>query len=232
MSNRTKTRPTGRRPLPTRRGAAEARQRAKRRLLVGVGVAVVAAVAILFAISRSSDGGGGGAGGPEFVVGDPGPGQTAPPIRLPSTAGGTWDLSADGAGKTTLLYFQEGIMCQPCWDQMHDIEDNFADFQSLGIDQMVTITVDPLDSLRQKLSDEGLRTPGLSDPDVSLGPSYTANQYGMMGEGMYGHTFIAVGPDGNIRWRGDYGGPPDHTMYVGPSDLLADLRAGLAETSQ
>jgi peroxiredoxin len=193
---------------------------------------VVAAVVILFVIFRSSgNGGGDDGGGPQFVVGDPGPGEAAPSIRLPSTAGGTWDLSVDGAGKTTLLYFQEGIMCQPCWDQMRDIEDGFGDFQALGIDQMVTITVDPLDALRQKLSDEDLRTPGLSDPDVSLGPSYTANQYGMMGEGMYGHTFIVVDPDGQILWRGDYGGPPDHTMYVGPGDLLHDIRAGLAETS-
>lgn len=40
---------------------------------------------------------------------------------------------------------------------------------------------------------------------------------------------IVVGPDGRIRWRADYGGPPDHTMYVKPGALLDDLRAGLAK---
>lgn len=208
--------------------AAEARRRqARRRLVLGVGAAVVAGVVALFVIARSSDSGSGGAGGPDFVVGEPGAGEAAPPIRLPSTGGGEWDLARDGAGQTTLLYFQEGVMCQPCWDQMRDIEADFTPFQELGIDEMVAITVDPLDVLEQKVADEGLRSQVLSDPDVSLGPSYTANQYGMMGAGMYGHTFIVVGPDGTIRWRGDYGGPPDHTMYVTPEALLDDLQASL-----
>lgn len=48
----------------------------------------------------------------------------------------------------------------------------------------------------------------------------------MMGGSTYGHTFIVVGPDGRIRWRGDYGGSPDYTMYLRPAALLDDLRAG------
>ena len=39
-----------------------------------------------------------------FQVGDPGPGQPAPPIRLMSTAGKAFDL-AGFRGKTVLLYF-------------------------------------------------------------------------------------------------------------------------------
>jgi peroxiredoxin Q/BCP len=35
-----------------------------------------------------------------------------------------------------------------------------------------------------------------------------------------------------IRWRADYGGAPHYTMYVPSSDLLADLRAGLAGTTR
>ncbi len=232
---RATTTPGGR----SRRAAAEARQRRQRRILVQVGLVLAAAVVVLFLIARSSsdsgsggDGGGAGAaGGPDFVVGTPGPGEAAPPIRLESSSGEVWDLGRDGAGQTTLLYFQEGLMCQPCWDQMGDIEANFADYQALGIDEMVAITVNPVDLLRQKLADEGLDSIALSDPDVSLGPTYSANQYGMMGTAMYGHTFIVVGPDGRILWRGDYGGPPRHTMYVANSDLLADLRAGLDGTA-
>jgi len=48
----------------------------------------------------------------------------------------------------------------------------------------------------------------------------------MMGTGADGHTFILVGPDGTIRWRADYGGAPNYTMYVPPTQLLADLQAG------
>jgi peroxiredoxin len=206
---------------------SEERSRKRRRLLVQIGVAVAAGVAILFFVAGSGDDSGSDGAGPLFVVGAPGPGEAAPPIRLESTSGELWDLQRDGAGQTTLLYFQEGLMCQPCWDQMRDIESAFADYQALGIDELVAITVDPVDLLAQKVADEDLDSTVLSDPDVSLGASYTANQYGMMGTTRYGHSFVVVGPDGEILWRADYGGPPDHTMYVSNDDLLADLRAGL-----
>lgn len=128
-----------------------------------------------------------------------------------------------------LLYFQEGIMCQPCWDQISAIEANFADFEALGIDEMVSITSDDLDLLQQKVADEGLETPVLSDPDLALADDYNANQYGMMGTSRYGHSFVVVGPDGRIQWRADYGGAPDYTMYLEPAQLLDDLRTGLQE---
>ena len=54
-----------------------------------------------------------------------------------------------------------------------------------------------------------------------------ANDYGMMGTGRDGHSFIVVGPEGRIRWRADYGGAPNYTMYVPVPKLLADIRAGL-----
>ena len=53
----------------------------------------------------------------------------------------------------------------------------------------------------------------------------------MMAGSTNGHTFIVVGPDGKIRWRADYGGAPDYTMYVPTPDLLADMRAGLEKGS-
>lgn len=208
---------------------ARARARARRRLLLRVVVGTAAAGFALFAISASRGDRSGG-GGPRFDVGEPGPGAEAPPIRLASTAGGTYDL-ASARGKTVLLYFQEGIGCQPCWDQIRDIEKDWAEFKAQGIDEMVTITVDDLDLLSQKLSDEDLTTPGLADPNLSLAGSYEANQYGMMGESTYGHSFIMVGPDGRVRWRADYGGAPDYTMYVKTDALLDDLRAGLEGTA-
>jgi peroxiredoxin Q/BCP len=41
-----------------------------------------------------------------------------------------------------------------------------------------------------------------------------------------GHSFVVVGPDGNIEWRADYGGAPNYTMFVPNSDLLAQMKAG------
>lgn len=164
----------------------------------------------------------------EFKVGKPGPGAAAPGFRLPSTKGGTLDL-ASLRGKRVLLYFQEGIMCQPCWDQLKAIESNMERFRALGIDAMVSITTDPLDALKQKAALERLSTPVLSDPDLSVSKQYDANSYGMMGRSRDGHTFILVDRDGRILWRADYGGAPKYHMYVPVPNLLADLREGLAK---
>jgi len=170
-----------------------------------------------------------------YQVGKPGPGAKAPPIRLPSTAGGTLDLaSLRGQGtplraQRVLLYFQEGIMCQPCWDQLKNIESNMEGFRALGIGSIVTITTDPIDALRQKAALERLSTPVLSDPDLSVSKAYDANSYGMMGRSRNGHSFIVLDRDGTILWRADYGGAPKYTMYVPVPNLLADMRAGLAK---
>jgi len=164
----------------------------------------------------------------KFKVGEPGPGQAAPPIRLTSNLIGTFDLSAF-RGKTVLLYFQEGLTCQPCWDQMKDIEKNIGEFRALGVDLIVSITTDPGDLIQRKVSDEKISTPVLSDPDLAVSRTYHTNDYGMMGNSRNGHTFILVGPDGKIVWRADYGGAPDYTMYLPVPDLLADLRRGLGK---
>jgi peroxiredoxin len=206
---------------------AAARRRRQQRLFFWTTLVAVAALAVVFVVARSGAGGGSGSS-PAFVVGRPGPGQAAPPIQLPSTAGGTFDLAAQ-RGKTVLLYFQEGIGCQPCWDQIRDIEKNVGQFHALGIDEIVSIAGNPLSQLRQKVADERLSTPVLADPDLSLGNSYQANHYGMMGTGAYGHSFIVVKADGIIAYRADFGGSPNYTMYVAPSALLSDLRAGLAK---
>lgn len=161
-----------------------------------------------------------------FKVGEPGPGKDAPPVELPAVNGGTFSLAAL-QGKNVLLYFQEGLMCQPCWDQLKAIEGEWGKFQALGIDQIATITTDTLGGLRQKVRDEGLTTTLLSDESLAVSRSYDTTSYGMMGSSFNGHTFILVGPDGKIRWRADYGGPPNFTMYLPVSKLLSDLTAGL-----
>ena len=161
-----------------------------------------------------------------FQVGSPGPGEQAPLIKLQSTDGSTFDLAAL-RGKTVLLFFQEGLGCQPCWDQMKDMESKSSEFQALGIDKVVSITTNPLDALQQKVADEGLSTPVLSDPTFTVSQAYHADQYGMMNGTSDGHSFIIVGPDGRIRWRADYGGGPNYTMYVPIPTLIADMKEGL-----
>lgn len=171
-----------------------------------------------------------GAGKYVYQVGEPGPGEMAPPIRLAATTGETFDLAAL-RGKFALLYFQEGIMCQPCWDQLKDIESNIQQFRIMGIEAVVSITTDPIDALKEKTINDRLSSPVLSDPDLAVTRSYDTNSYGMMGKSRNGHTFILVGPDGSIRWRADYGGEPNYTMYVPVADLLTDMRQGLQKVA-
>jgi peroxiredoxin len=200
-----------------------------------VGIAVLALGAIFYANSpnRSSSGSSGEAKAGEYAykVGSPGPGEKAPPIHLPSTKGGMFDLTS-ARGETVLLYFQEGLTCQACWDQQRAIEARWGGFRDLGIDRMVNITTDPLGALRQKVQSEDISTPVLSDPNLAVSKAYNANKYGMMGKSRDGHTFIIVGPDGKIEWRADYGGAPDYTMYVPIANLLADMRKGLGGGSR
>lgn len=195
---------------------------------VVVGVAILALGAIFFFGNQQRSSSGGQAGQYPYQVGSPGPGKEAPPIRLASTKGGRFDLSSM-RGKTVLVYFQEGLTCQPCWDQLKDIQAHEGAFEALGIDKVVSVTTDPLPALEQKTKNEGLSTPVLSDPDLAASKAYNANKYGMMGTSRDGHTFVVVGPDGKIKWRADYGGAPKYTMYVPVKNLLSDMRQGLKE---
>ena len=216
--------------------AVAARERRARRLKRGIGGVLAAAVVglgAIFAVTAGGDDGDAGAAQTAsgsskypYAVGNPGPGRPAPKLRLASTEGGTFDL-AEQRGKTTLLYFQEGLMCQPCWDQITDLERDPSKLKALGIDQMVSITGDELGNLRTKAADEDLETPLLSDPGLEQSIAWEANKYGMMGGSHNGHSFIVVGPDGKIQHRADYGGEPNYTMYVPVEQLVADLREGL-----
>jgi peroxiredoxin len=137
-----------------------------------------------------------------YDVGRPGPGQAAPAFTLTANSGQRVSLN-DYRGKNVLLFFQEGLTCPPCWDQM-----------TVG-------------DIARKVSDMGLTTSVLSDPEMIISRQYEANRFGMMGTSRDGHTFILVGPDGVIRWRADYGGPPTYTMFVPVDRLLRDVKAGI-----
>lgn len=191
-------------------------------VLAAVGVAVVV-IGLGYALSRGNDVVGGSA--VSYDVGEPGPGQQAPDFTLAATTGEQVSLT-DYRGQTVLLYFQEGLMCQPCWDQMRDVERIPDTLGGVGVDTMLSITTDPIDLVTRKVGDDGITTPILSDPDLAVSRAYHTNLYGMMGETRNGHSFILVGPDGTIQWRADYGGEPNYTMYVPVDQLLADLKAG------
>jgi peroxiredoxin Q/BCP len=199
-------------------------------IIAAAAVAVFAVLLLIFSASlrqRVENVGepGAAASGFRFQVGSPGPGDPAPTLELPAADGTSFALSdVDG---NTLLYFQEGLMCQPCFDQLADIEQSWAGFEALGIGRIVSITTDPVELLQQARVPEAFASPVLSDADRRVSDAWGTLDYGMMGGSHNGHSFIVVGEDGSILWRADYGGAPDYTMYLPVPALLADLAEGL-----
>ncbi|MCQ6271855.1 peroxiredoxin family protein [Pseudarthrobacter sp. R1] len=190
-------------------------------------VAVLAAVVLLITSNQppAATGGSTQSSAAGYAVGNPGPGAKAPDFALPSTTGSTVKLS-DYRGKSVLLYFHEGLGCQPCWDQIRDLDAARPQLKAAGIDQLLTITSGPANLIAQKMDDDNLSAIALADTKLDISRNYEANKYGMMGDSRNGHSFILVGPDGTIQWRADYGGAPDYTMYVPVNKLLSDLQAG------
>src|ERR1700734_2321865 len=190
----------------------------------GIALLVIAALYLAYQGSPGKHGAVTGGSGFKHVAGQPGAGRAAPTFTLTSGTGGQVSLT-DFRGRNVLLYFQEGLSCQPCWDQIKDLEQNQAALKTAGVDAVLSITTDPANLIGQKVADEMLTTPVLSDPSLRVSHAYNANQYGMMGEMRDGHSFILVGPDGTIHWRADYGGKPNYTMFLPTAKILTDLTA-------
>ncbi|GAB3235556.1 hypothetical protein GCM10027447_33280 [Glycomyces halotolerans] len=195
-----------------------------------IAVAAAIGIGLLFAVytitqnERQNAASAEGSSGYNFAVGEPGHGEAAPDFTLPATSGEQVSL-ADFGGQNVLLYFHEGGGCQPCWDQIADVEDEWAEFEAAGVDAFLPITTDPVDIHTRKMAADGLDTVAVSDPDLAVSEQYDTNAYGMMRGTTNGHSFILVDGEGTIVWRADYGGEPDYTMYLPVDAILADLEA-------
>ncbi|MGH2349482.1 MAG: peroxiredoxin family protein [bacterium] len=171
----------------------------------------VAAVGVVIA-SRNTH-----RGGTAFAVNV---GDQAPEFQLRATNGETVSLGRLRQRGKVLLFFYEGIMCQPCWDQLRAIQQDYAQFRDLGID-VVGITVDPFEHLVAKVGQDGIVLPVLVDEDARVSRLYDTLRIGSMHPGQRpGHTFILVGRDGVVLWRQDYS-----EMFVPDAILLRQLRA-------
>lgn len=163
-----------------------------------IAAAVVAAVAV------------GGRTTPTTVNG------AAPSFRLASTAGGTVSL-ADYRGRTVLLYFNEGVGCDVCFYQMAKLEADGA-LAGAGV-TVLPIVMNPASEAAAELRRFGIQTPYLIDADGSVSRAYKTLGTGHHA-GLPGHSFVLVGTDGTMRWRGDYPG-----MWVEPSALADTIHA-------
>ncbi len=119
----------------------------------------------------------------------------------------------------TLLFFSEGVTCQACLVQIQGLQQVGSALAKRGIG-LVSIMPDPPAVLRQAASAYGITTPVISDTSLSMSKAFNT-----LGQGMHvdtpGHAFALI-YHGKVLWYRDYW-ITDHTMYVPPATLLAQL---------
>lgn len=155
-------------------------------------------------------------------------GQEAPGFQLTSVVNGTTFNLANYANKSdVLLFFNEGLSCSPCLQQMVDIDKDYSTFRQMGL-TVVSITTDSPSSLGTWAQNNGISNMMiLSDSSLKVDTAYTTmgSGTGSMHQNMApGHTFILVGKDGKVLWREDYG---LSTMYVQMDQLIAAVKSAL-----
>jgi peroxiredoxin Q/BCP len=153
-------------------------------------------------------------------------GAVAPDFTLPDVNGRTFTLSSYRGRANVLLFFNEGLSCAPCLNQMTDLDQMNTQFTKLDI-VVVSITGDSINLLvswahssgpqyGKVLSDQNL---GVSKAYDMLGPDKS-----MMPGTAPGHTFILVDKSGVIKWRQDYG---PSVMYVPNDQIILAVRTAL-----
>ncbi|KKP59671.1 MAG: Alkyl hydroperoxide reductase/ Thiol specific antioxidant/ Mal allergen [Candidatus Roizmanbacteria bacterium GW2011_GWA2_34_18] len=146
-------------------------------------------------------GGGGGASNKKF---EPlAPGTVAPDFSLPSTAGRTISLS-DYKGKNIFLFFNEGVMCAPCWQEVSKLERFKQEFDNLNT-VIIPISVDDQKTWDPILKEEKITTPILIDADRKVTKAYKAlGTPSSMHDDRAGHTYIHITPDGKVHSSADF----------------------------
>ncbi len=163
-------------------------------------------------------------------------GEMAPDFSLPSTMDTTYTLSSFRGKQNVLLYFHEGVTCDPCIQQMPELDKYIPQFDKMNV-KLLYVALDSPNDMKRAALKYNLQTPVLSyenaktDQDYDLG----ANSMGMGRRA--GHTFVLVGTDGKILWRKDYyvgrgmDGPKTNTMFVKGSEILSEVQSRLGKSS-
>lgn len=149
-------------------------------------------------------------------------GQPAPDFVLPTTSGQPVSLAEYRAGRSVLLYFQEGVMCPPCWQQMRELRADQAKLDALDV-ALLTIAVDPPQMLAEMAARERVADmPLLYDEGARVSHQYQATYVSMHPGERPGHTFVLIDADGMIRWREDF-----REMYVPDARILGPVQQAL-----
>lgn len=145
------------------------------------------------------------------------PGTIAPDFSLFSTSGKTTSLS-DYKGKNVFLFFNEGVMCSPCWQEVSRLERFKKDFDERNA-VIIPISVDDQKTWNPILKEEKITTPILIDSDRKVTKLYKAlGTPSSMHDDRAGHTYIHISSDGKIHSSADF-----PNMNVPTNILLSHL---------
>ena len=152
-----------------------------------------------------------------------GVGTVAPDFTLPDVNGGTFVLSSFRGKANVLLFFNEGLSCSPCLNQMTRLDQLNQQFAALGI-VVVSITGDSASILSSWAHSSGPQHGKvLSDQNLAVSRAYDMLGPGvsMMPGSAPGHSFVLVNKAGTIVWRQDYG---PYKMNVPNSEIIAAVK--------
>lgn len=149
-------------------------------------------------------------------------GDQAPDFSLVAVDGKTFSLR-QYKGSNVLLYFNEGVMCQPCWKQVGTMQKNIEKFKEIKT-QVLTIAVDSPSTWAPILKAENITSiPVLVDTDRSVSQNYgVLNLPSQMHPDRPGHTYVLVDKTGKIAWMADF-----PTMRVADDQVIASIKTAL-----
>ncbi|OGK21693.1 hypothetical protein A2866_04490 [Candidatus Roizmanbacteria bacterium RIFCSPHIGHO2_01_FULL_39_8] len=145
-------------------------------------------------------------------------GSVAPDFSLPSTVGKTISL-ADYKGKNVFLFFNEGVMCSPCWQEISRLERFKDEFENLNT-VIIPISVDDQKTWDPILVEERITTPILIDTERKVTSMYKAlGTPSSMHDDRAGHTYIHINTEGQIHSSADF-----PNMNVPANDLIQHIQ--------
>lgn len=151
-------------------------------------------------------------------------GSVAPDFSLYDTAGGRFTLSDYKGKSNVMLFFNEGLACSPCLQQMQALDQLNPQLTDMNI-TVASVTTDSMSQLSSWAQASGPKdSKVLSDQSLAVSQSYD-----MLGNSMHagqvpGHTFMLINKSGMVVWRHDYYPP---SMYVPNDQLLSDIKQAM-----
>lgn len=147
-------------------------------------------------------------------------GTKAPSFSLSSTEGKVISLS-DYQGKNVFIFFNEGVMCDICWQEISKMEKSKVDFDKLNA-VILPISVDDAATWKPVIEMQKIITPILIDSDRKVSAAYhVLGTPSSMHSDRPGHTYIHIDPQGNVHSSADF-----PSMNV-PAQVLLDHLKGV-----